>query len=70
MITKSKSLKGYTNILLSSKNFNVDDVLTHEVLFPAWNLNKKIPTLFSKIMKEKNPDSEYTVSMNDMIFAS
>ena len=53
-------------------NFSVNDVLTHEVLYPAWNINTKRPIFFSKITNEKYKDTEkvYDIPLRDMVWAS
>lgn len=54
----------------------VSDALTHEVNFPAWNIDTKKPAFFSKIAAtqfskdEYDKPSMYTVSFRDMIWAS
>lgn len=53
-------------------SFNVDNILTNDVLFPAWNIDKKIPVFFSKKTSQlyKNTEPMYSVSMSDMVWAS
>lgn len=54
------------------ENFSVNDVLTHEVFYPAWNINTKTPIFFSKITNQKYKDTEkvYDISLRDMVWAS
>lgn len=33
-------------------NFDINEILTTDVLFPAWNLDEQEPILFSKVSKE------------------
>jgi patatin-like phospholipase/acyl hydrolase len=54
------------------ENFNVNDALTHDVLFPSWNINTKKPVFFSKMTSKKygQKDPMYNIPMSEMVWAS
>ena len=68
-ITKSNKLRKFQDELILPE-YKLDDVLTEDVMFPAWNFETEVPYLFSKVGAQKNPDSEYQSSLGDMIYAS
>jgi patatin-like phospholipase/acyl hydrolase len=53
-------------------DFDIDDVLTQEVLFPAWNINTKKPVFFSKKAKAvySNSNKMYSIPFGEMVWAS
>lgn len=68
-ISKSTNLKDF-QLRLIPEDFKLEDVLTEDVMFPAWNFETEVPYLFSKVGRMKNPNSEYQVNVGDMVFAS
>ena len=56
--------------LLIYAHFKLEDVLTEDVMFPAWNFETEVPYFFSKVGRRKNPNSEYQVNVGEMVYAS
>jgi hypothetical protein len=48
----------------------IDDVLTKDILLPAWNVEDRKPSLFSGFMKNKYKNSEYKVPLSNSVFAT
>ena len=55
------------------KDYNVDDVLTKEVLITAWDINHRTPRFFSKWSKKNVKglaNQDYSLSLDQMTMAS
>lgn len=51
--------------------FSLDDILTNDVMFPAWDINNAEPVFLSNVGKEqKSKSSCYHMSFENMVLAS